>query len=283
MQTDKCISFYLQGGIIKGHFCRLSNSLTSALKNHNYPEKINKLLAEMAAMSQCFTMDIKSESQVTMQLTGTSPVKLALVNSLNNKSFRCCARFNNDQQSDISEMSLPQLFGQDGKLVFTVDFEKQQYQTIVDLSASSLQDCFQHYFIQSQQIQTIVLLCSSAIHNKTESAALLLQKLPSSSIIPPEEEAAFWHETSCFASTIKPMELLSTGPSMDNLLRLVFSDLSPVVSRETQLAFECTCSHEKIVNILKNFNTKEDNQPFFEVVCEYCNKKYRVDKNEIAF
>lgn len=282
VQSDKCISFYLENGLIKGHFCRLSQSITDALKNHQYPKEIKVLLAEMAAMSQCFTMDIKSGSCATMQLMGTEPVKLALANSLDSTSFRCCATFSEEGASDFSNLSLPQLFGQQGKLVFTVDFENQHYQTIIELNAKNLQGCFQHYFSQSQQIQTIVLICSHVDDNSAESAAFLLQRMPNTSNSLPDEAQELWHEVSCFTATIKPHELLSTGPAMDKLLNLVFRDLSPVVSRETNLSFRCTCSKGKILNIMRNFAAEDNSAEKHEIICEYCNQKYIVDKSEIA-
>lgn len=274
----------MSNGLVKGHFCRLGNSITEALQNHEYPEKVNTLLAEMAAISQCFSMDIKSSSHTTMQLTGTFPVKLALVNSVNCQFFRCCATLSSSDMAkniNLNTLSIPQLFGQDGKLVFTIDFENQYYQTIVELNAPTLQECFQHYFIQSMQIPAIVILCSAVSNNKIESAALLLQKIPSSD---QEDDRDIWHEASCFSATIKPHELLNSEPPMERLVELVFGDLSPNVSRETILSFKCNCNYEKILSIIKNLDSKDadnsTNVPL-EVVCEYCNKKYTIDKTVI--
>ena len=280
MNTDKCLSFYLNNGTLKGHFCRLAHSTAEALKNHTYPKKINKILAEMTAISQCFTMDIKSDTQATMQLTGTSPVKLALVNSINCESFRCCATLDSASEADLEELSVPQLFGQKGMLVFTIDFESQHYQTIIELSASNLQECFQHYFIQSQQIPTIVMLCSSAEENNISSAALILQRIPATCDTDSAEENDVWLEASCLASTVKHNELLNSDLPMEKFIHLVFGSLTPIVSRETHLTFKCSCNHEKIVSIVKNL---EDQNPGKEIVviCEYCNKKYAIDKNEI--
>ena len=290
MKSDRCLSFYLNDASVKGHFCRLGDSITNSLQLHEYPEKVNMLLAEMAAISQCFSMDIKSKSQTTMQLTGTSPVKLALVNSSDCQFFRCCATLSKESDSsavNLNELSVPQLFGQNGKLVFTIDFDSQYYQTIVELSAGTLQECFQHYFIQSMQIPTIVILCSSVVDNKIESAAILLQKMPSVSQAEIDETIDIWHEISCFAATLKSHELLSSGPSMERLIELVFGDLKPIVSRETFLSFQCNCSHEKILGILKNLASETSergdvatNAPV-EVICEYCNKKYVLDKTQI--
>ncbi len=148
------------------------------------------------------------------------------------------------------------------------------------MSATSLQECFQHYFIQSQQIPTIVMLCSTTINNKIESAALLLQRMPCSPDIDVEDANNIWHEASCLAATIKQHELLSSGPPMEQLIRLVFDGLTWIVSRETTMSFQCTCSHKKIVNIIKSFDSK-NNDNEIEVICEYCNKKYTIDKTEI--
>jgi molecular chaperone Hsp33 len=280
MNTDKCLSFYLNNGTLKGHFCRLTHSTTEALKNHSYPKKINKLLAEMTAISQCFTMDIKSDTQATMQLTGTSPVKLALVNSINCESFRCCATLDSASEPDLEELSVPQLFGQKGMLVFTIDFENQHYQTIIELSASNLQECFQHYFIQSQQIPTIVMLCSAAEEKNISSAALILQRIPTTRDTDIAEENDVWLEASCLASTVKHGELLNSDLPMEKFIHLVFGSLTPIVSRETHLTFKCTCNHEKIVSIVKNFDSQNPGKEIV-VICEYCNKKYAIDKNEI--
>lgn len=282
MRSDQCMSFYLSNGLVKGHFCRLSTSITDALENHNYSNKIKSLLAEMAAISQCFTMDIKVDSQTTIQITGTSPVKLALVNSINCESFRCCATINQQASKNIDQLSLPQLFGQNGKLIFTIDFANQYYQTIVELNATSLQECFQHYFIQSQQIPTITMVCSAVKGKMIESAALLLQKMPSISKIQQEDDDQAWHEAACFASTIKSQELIDTKTSMKNFINMVFNDLNPIVSRETFLSFYCTCSNKRIVDILKKLGDQVLNEKkTFEIVCEYCNKRYTIDRTEI--
>lgn len=281
--SDTCVSFYLDEGAFRGHLCRLSHSISSALENHQYPQKINTLLAEIAAISQCFTMDIKSSSQATMQLTGTTPIRLALVNSQSCESFRCCATLNSETSKNIinyENLSIPQLFGQNGKLVFTIEFDNQYYQTIISLDAPTLQECFQHYFIQSQQIPTIIVLYSTAENNKIESAALLLQKVANTPNIL-DENSDKWHDISCFAASIKPHELLSSGPPIKRLIELLFHELKPVVSRETILSFKCTCSEERITNIIKNLESQDANEFPLEVICEYCNKKYTIDKKQI--
>ena len=73
---------------------------------------------------------------------------------------------------------------------------------------------------------------------------------------------------------------LSRAKSSRQFINLVFGSLTPIVSRETHLTFKCTCNHEKIVNIVKNFDSQNPDKEIV-VICEYCNKKYAIDKNEI--
>ncbi len=280
--SDCCISFYFESAAIRGHFCRVNESITRALACHKYPQKINELLAEMAAISPCFTADIKSNYQATMQFTGAHPVKIALVDSQNGSSFRCCATFAETatlSHNNYNSLSVPQLFGQDGNLVFTIDFENQRYQTIVTSQHPTLQTCFQHYFNQSEQTPSLVLVHSQTTNNHVEAAALILQKMPDKSGRLRHDEDNHWHDVKLLTATIKPTELLTSGPAMPKLIELVYHELSPIVSRETSIKFKCKCSEQQIREVLEKIETPAEKlENNLEVVCEYCGKKYLIDK-----
>ncbi len=279
-QTDCCITFYLQNILVRGHFCRVDKSITKALSRHNYPQRINELLAEMVAVSSCFIADVKSDCHATMQLTGDGLVKLAVVDLQNSNNFRCCATFDNEKNLDMGNLfSIPELFGENRKLVFTIDFENQRYQTIISLNHSTLSECFQHYFDQSEQLESFVLVKSSTDKCCTSAAALILQRIPTKSDeITHDNENDHWNEIKLLTSTIKPNELLSTGPQMKKLIDLVYRDLSPVVSRETEKKFNCNCSSEKISKILRQLDTTTSKiNDKHAIKCEYCGKEYSSD------
>ena len=279
-QTDCCITFYLENISVRGHFCRVDKSITKALSRHNYPQRINELLAEMVAVSSCFIADVKPDCHATMQLTGDGMVKLAVVDLQNGNNFRCCATFDNEKNSDMRNLfSMPELFGENRKLVFTIDFESQRYQTIISLNHSTLLECFQHYFDKSEQLESFVLAKSSTDKCLTSSAALILQRIPAKfDEIAHVNENDNWNEIKLLTSTIKPSELLSTGPQMKKLIDLVYHDLSPIVSRETEKKFNCNCSYEKISKILQQLDTHTsqiNHKP--TIKCEYCGEEYNFD------
>lgn len=280
-KTDCCVSFYLKNGLAQGSFCRLSDSITESLSKHDYPPKINELLVELAVVSACFTAQIKSDFRATMQLTGDGPVKIALVDYKNN-SFRCYATFSNEKvlsDDGYDLLTVPELFGKNSNLVFTIEFEGQRYQTVVGLQCQTLQECFYHYLLQSEQIDSLILLNSKVSNNKVEAAALVLQKMPLSvNDTYYDIENTFWNDAKIFTATIKPTELLAFEQDMSNLICLVYNELSPIVSRETFLRFSCGCSKERLEKTASDLNISPENlEKSLEIICEYCGKKYFMD------
>lgn len=277
VNSDSCVSFYLMEGKIKGHFCRASDSIENALRNHSYPSKINQILAEMAVVSQCFVANVKSDFRAIMQLTGKMPIKTTIVDLHKRGFFRCCATFADPILSNEKyySLALPELFGSERCLLFSMDFDQQRYQTVIPLKGSTLQDCFQYYFDQSDQIPSIVLCTSDAFGNEVKAAALILQKMP-------EEQNHYlnctsdddsWEIVKLFAQTIKSSELLDFTIPMSNFIRLLFAEFNSIVSRETAIKFKCSCSAEKIKETLTSLSIKGG----LDVLCEFCAKKYYID------
>lgn len=272
-KTDSCISFYLQNAAIRGQFCRISKSITSALVNHSYPNSINRLLAEMTAVSHCLAMNAKSEYQAVMQLTGTAPVRAALVDLYDNGLFRCCASFADKPSSkDIRYNTVPEFFGHNAKLLFTMDIKEQRYQTLIELRHSKLEDCFQDYFDQSEQIPSVVMIASKSLDTKVEAASLILHRIPD--LTNSNEANDNWETAKIFTQTIKTDELMDLNTDMEKLINLVYNEFSPIVSRETTINFQCKCSEKKFKETLFQLGISENS---LEVICEYCNKKYCID------
>src|SRR3546814_5588864 len=73
--------------------------------------------------------------------------------------------------------TVPQLFGQ-GYLAFTVDQGRysERYQGIVTLTGDTLASCLQHYFMQSEQLQSGIVLAGGQRGAHWVSAALVLQR-----------------------------------------------------------------------------------------------------------
>lgn len=275
MPNDQAIAFFFKNIPVRGHICRLNTSITESLSNHLYPIFAQKLLAEMAAVTQCFSMDIKDlEYHGTMQITGSGFMKMALVDSHLQNHFRCCATFN-DQSSLPENISLPLAFGDKSQLVLTIDIKNNRYQTVVSLTGENLETTLQHYFLQSQQIPTIVLCKSLANNNSIVSGALILQRIPESQNSDLSTFDDLWHELAILTSTLKNTELLDNNLPLQEILHRLYHTHDVVVSRETTPVFSCSCSLEKVKNVIAMLN--EDDQEYSRIVaCDYCGKVYQL-------
>src|SRR3546814_10683234 len=85
--------------------------------------------------------------------------------------------------------TVPQLFGQ-GYLAFTVDQVRysERYHGIVTLTGDTLASCLQHYFMQSEQLQSGIVLAGGQRGAHWVSAALVLQRLPEEAVHAIEDE-----------------------------------------------------------------------------------------------
>lgn len=277
MPIDQAITFFFKNVPVRGHICRLNTSINESLHNHSYPIFGQKLLAEMAAITQCFSMDIKdSEYHGTMQITGSGLIKMALVDNHSQNHFRCCATFN-DIFSLSEDISLPLAFGDKAQLVLTIDIKDNRYQTVVGLTGENLETTLQHYFLQSQQIPTIVLCKSLSENNYITSGALILQRMPDSQNSDHEESDVLWHEIAVLTSTLKNSELLDNDLPLHEILHRLYHTHDVIVSRETTPVFSCSCSLDKVKNIITMLdNTDEEYTE--TVICEYCGKNYQLGK-----
>ena len=90
-----------------------------------------------------------------------------------------------------------------------------------------------------------------------------------------------WERAVALAGTIKSEELLEL-PAQEILHRLFHEDDLRLFETEP-LAFRCSCSHERVGNMLKSLGAEQVHEilaeePEIEVGCEFCHQKYRFDK-----
>ena len=72
----------------------------------------------------------------------------------------------------------------------------------------------------------------------------------------------------------------------ENLLNFLFSDRKLEITKEESIAFECSCSKDKILEKLLTIDKEQLNevasqQSAIEAVCPYCNAHYHYDSKDI--
>lgn len=288
---DTIIPFYLDNGSVKGKLVRLGEQVDLLLKRHAYPAIVNRHLTELIAFGAALSADMKEAGALTLQITGGKIVRLLVVEINHLGHVRACAKWDDDLLGHVLEenkngggLSVPQLF-EGGCMVITMQLDglDDKHQALVELSGKTLADCIHHYFRQSEQIQTSLVLTSrSEISFDYMGGIVLLQKMPPlPGSVQTDQEVDDWITDLSLLGTLTDKELLDHSLSHGDLLFRLFHERGVRVFDEKKLMFQCSCSKERIETMLNQFGNDDINHMtengVIAVTCEFCNENYTFD------
>ncbi|NLS02197.1 Hsp33 family molecular chaperone [Rhizobium sp. P32RR-XVIII] len=311
---DHVVPFQVEGLDVRGRAVQLGPMLDAILERHEYPAPVARLLAEVIALTVLLGTSLKFEGKFTVQTKGDGPVDLLVADFSTPEDVRAYARFDQallDKAVAAGETEPEQLLGK-GVLAFTIDQGKftQPYQGIVPLNGTSLEDIAGTYFRQSEQIPTRVRLAAAELFDRDEAGmprhrwragGLVAQFLPEA----PERmrhadlhggdgddgaqthrEDDAWTEARSLVDTIDADELTDPHVGTERLLYRLFHERGVRVFGAREVFDRCSCSRDKIKNVLKGFSADEidasQENGEIAVTCEFCSKTYRFEVEEVA-
>ncbi len=293
--VEGIMPFYLDHARTKGRLVRLGSQIDKLLKKHNYPPFINRYVAEIIALAATLSVDAKYEGVFTLQVS-TQPdhpslIRLLVVDINTQGHVRAYAQWDEElldktikQNNSLEEISLQEIFGK-AFIVFTADLAEQveRYQAIVELSGKTLAESMHHFFRQSDQVPTGLVLYSQTHPEKDHliAGALILQRLPSQTGLPLteiEKQEDDWITNLSLMGTLTKNELLDAHLSNEKLLYRLFHERNLHFLTLKPLVAQCSCSKERLSKILDNFPLLERKQMAvngeIKAVCEFCNTEY---------
>lgn len=293
---DAAIGFSLPGRHARGRLVRLGPVLDTILAAHAYPAPIARLLAEALTVTALLGAMLKNAAgQLTLQAQTEAGIVELLVCDYKAGELRGYARF--DAERLIEAGALPSLFALFGKGYLAITFDQpvpgqetnERYQGIVPLEGDSLADAVAHYFVQSEQIPSLVRV---AIDDSGHVAGgLLLQHLPEGEEgrdrLHTRLDHPEWEHVRLLAETVKAGELTDAGLPLDDLLWRLFHEEDEVrVLTTVPLAKGCRCDPEHVRSVLAKFGPEEraemaDEHGFIRVDCEFCARAFPIAIAEI--
>jgi molecular chaperone Hsp33 len=273
--ADALTRFVFEHAPVKGGIVQLSQTWRIIQQHAEYPPPLKSVLGELLAAAALLTAGIKFDGSLILQLHGTGPVKLIVVEATSQRTLRATAKWD----GGVTETSLSGLLGK-GRFVMTLDQSKAgkpNYQGIVPLQGQSVADILSHYMATSEQLETRIYLAAS----DQAVAGLLLQKLAGKD----SDDKDTWTRAAHLADTIKRDELLALSPD-DILLRLFHEETLRRFDQEP-LAFRCTCMPESVGTMLTLLGREEvesilAEQGRVEVRCDFCDTLYTFDSVDVA-
>lgn len=278
-QIDISVPFILPLFSARGRLVRLEDVSTNIINQHNYPFPIAKILAEVLSTSAALAGLLKYEGIFTLQTKSQGPIKLLVVDMTHTGNMRGYAQYKKEHVQEGDRFS--QLF-KEGYLVFTVDQQKNadQYQGIVELHRESLSSAIEHYFDQSEQLKTKIIIASQMSEDqKWKTSALLLQQLPTEEV---NEES--WNHMEALLGTISEQEILDFSIPYETLLFRLFHEASIVTYDSSQIQAKCRCSKDKVETFVRSLSPSESEGLFengrLQITCEFCNHTYMFNQKD---
>jgi molecular chaperone Hsp33 len=304
---SEVIQFLFEGLPVRGVLVRLTDSWQEALRRRAslaaHPPEVRVLLGEMAAAGVLMQANIKFNGALVLQISGDGPVKLAVVEVQPELSFRATATVVGEVPAGARLEAMLNVRGQ-GRCAITLDpkdkFPGQQpYQGVVPLHGDQREplqqvaQVLEHYMLQSEQLDTLLVLAA----DDSVAAGLLIQRLPvqgegnlegSSRQRRNEDDIGLseaYNRISMLAATLTREELLTLTP--DKILHRLFWEETLRVFEPQQPRFACTCSRERVQNMLRGLGQAEsvsliEERGLVEVGCEFCGLQYRFDAVDVG-
>ena len=273
-ELDQRRSFHLDDGRVRGQLVRLDSSLAEVLSHHHYPAAVAGLIGEALAAAVLMGATLKFSGALSLQARSSGPVALLFAECREQWLVRGFARV----QAGSADGDLGQLL-RGGTLAITISPERgERYQGIVPLDAGSLAPCLEHYFLQSEQLPTVLRLACDG----RRAAGLLLQALPARPSAP--APVGRWEHLSTLAGTTRPGELLSDP--FETLLYHLFHQERVRLHDGEAVRFGCSCSAARAADTLRALGEPEARDVLRErglvqIHCEFCQQEYRFDSAAI--
>jgi molecular chaperone Hsp33 len=291
-EVDRALGFVVPDRDARGRLVRLGPAMTAVLANHDYPPAIAGLVTEALILAALLGSLLKGEgSQLTLQAQTENGVVSLLVADYLDGALRGYAQFDADRLAEMpAHPSLFALFGK-GYLAITFDqaATKERYQGIVPLEGASLAEAVELYFVQSEQVPSLIRIAVSA--DGTVAGALLLQHLPEG-----EEgrerlhvrlDHPQWDHVRSRGETVDVRELADPDLPLETLIWRLFHDDGDIrVLGGAALTKGCRCDAAYIRSVIARFPENErgdmaDEKGVISVDCAFCARAFPMLLSEL--
>ena len=311
---DSVLPFQLDRSDMRGRVARLDGVLSGVLRQHDYPHAVEALVAEMALLTALIGQTIKLRWKLSLQVQTDGPVRMIATDYYGPSEegeparIRAYASFDRDRVTDDAP------FRQLGRGYFAILIDQGEgmkpYQGITPIAGSSLADCAESYFAQSEQLPTRFALAygrstEPGVAEHWRAGGIMLQHMPKASphatgggsgeagLLTSEdlvhgEDDEHWRRVTLHLQTLEALELIGPQVAPTDLLVRLFHEEVPRVFDSQPVRFGCTCSEERVRQSLSIYSAKNIGHMTTEdgivtADCQFCGAHYELDPRSVGF
>lgn len=255
----------------------LGKTKNEMLDHQIMPMAVKTFCEELVAAACLLSHMLKFDGKIILQIKGSGPITMMVAECSSEGRIRSTA-----QWAEIGDASTFEDLVGTGYLAVTADPKQgERYQGIVPLESGSISGCLNHYFENSEQLDTKLWLAS----NQSNVGGLLIQRIP-------EEGGqslqgySNWETLSTLAKTITDHELASDAGPL--LIYKLFHELDPRSFDPWSIEFGCSCSRERSARALRALGETElkklfAEQPTLTLDCHFCGQVYQYDQADLEW
>ncbi|MBI1891969.1 MAG: Hsp33 family molecular chaperone HslO [Burkholderiales bacterium] len=287
--ADTLQTFIFENAAVRGELVEISDTWRQVQSLREYPKAVRTLLGEMLSAAALLSANLKFDGAIVMQIHGDGPVKLLVIECDANLHMRATAKLAPGVVI-ADDAALPELVNQHGRGRFAITLDPQEkfpgqqpYQGIVPLDGDSIATVIENYMLRSEQLDTKLWLAA----DEQVARGLLLQKLPNEGGVnaPLETALESWSRVVTLASTLRYEEML--GTDISTLMHRLFWEETIRVFDPRHPTFQCTCTREKVSDMLKMLGKDEIDSALAElgklaIDCDFCGQHYDFDSVDCA-
>jgi molecular chaperone Hsp33 len=289
---DAAIGFALPARDARGRLVRLGPVLDDILSAHDYPPPIARILTEALVLAALLGTTLKEAGgQLTLQAQTEAGIVDLLVVDYRGGELRGYVRF--DPERLAEQPSKPSLFALFGKGYLAITFDlavsNERYQGIVPLEGGSLAEAVEHFFVQSEQIPSLVRV--GIAEGGNVAGGILLQHLPEGEEgrerLHTRLDHPEWEHVRMLGATVGAEELADPALPFETLVWRLFHEEEEIrILATVPLARGCRCSHDYIRTVLARFAAAEraamaDGEGFISVDCEFCSRVFPIRLSDL--
>jgi len=259
---------------IRGQVIQLHDAWQAMIKDRHYPPIIEKLLGELTAFSVIMATGMKHKGKITLQIQGTGPITLLIVEVTHDLKIRGMAKTN---QTIQEEASLDELLG-DGQILVTLENTQtnRHFQSYVERTGETIIQVCENFLTQSEQQPSKLWL--TATHEAL--GGVFIQKMPDSD----ERDKDGWNRIHSISSTIQNEEL--TELDSETLLHRLFHEEEVTLFDAQCVQYECPQDKSRVDQMLISLGEEEVRKILKEqgeivIHNEICNFHIRYGKEDV--
>lgn len=286
---ERTLGFTIPSRHVRGRVVRLDGVVDDILSAHDYPAPIALILAEALVLATLMGSLMKEVgAQVTLQAQTEAGAVRLLACDYRGGELRGYVDFDAEKMAELG--ANPSLFALFGKGYLAITFDrpggKGRYQGIVPLEGETLAQACEAYFLQSEQVPTLIRSAVRVDGDGCLAAGLLVQHLPDGEEGRERLHARLdhpeWEHVAVLAGSIKHDELLDSNLSLEAIVWRLFHEEEEVrIAPGDAVVRGCRCSVEHYEEVLRKFPDADrdemcDENGIITVDCAFCSKKFPI-------